>query len=36
MSLAKRHLGVQRNDDNSLNPGDAGKIGRKKMDFGEG
>lgn len=36
MSIVNRHLGIQINEDNSLNPRDAGKIGKKKMDFGDG
>lgn len=36
MSLENRHFGIQRNEDNCLNPRDAGKIGKKKMDFGDG
>lgn len=36
MSLVNRHLGIQRNEDNYLNPRDAGKRGRKKMEFGDG
>lgn len=35
MSLVNRHLGIQRNEDNCLNPRDAGKIGKTKMDFGD-
>lgn len=36
MSLVNRPLGIQRNEDNCLNPRDAGKIGKKKREFGDG